>query len=130
VTVTEDYTANEGERVFADGATITLPDTVDDLQNGGSRVPRDLACISVNDGTWRAWVWTGAWTELTGLTLDSDAPLSERDREGLSSLLATYLAEGFEKQVGQMTMRRGLRFQGSISHKFGSTQDDLSSTFY
>lgn len=127
VTTTEDYTAKEGERIFADGATITLPDTIADDDD---RVPRDLACISVNDGTWRTWVWTGAWTELTGLTLDDDAPLSERDSEGLSALLATYLAEGYDTEVGPITLRRGQMFQGGISHKFGSTQDVIASDYF
>lgn len=127
VTTTEDYTAKEGERVFADGATITLPDTIEDDDD---RCPRDLACISVNDGTWRTWIWTGEWTELTGLTLDSTAPLSDRDGEGLAALLASYIAEGSEESVGQMTLRRGLQFQGSISGKFGSTQDVKASDYF
>lgn len=124
----DDYTAQPGERVFADNATITLPDTVEGDE--GTRVPRDLQQISVNDGVWRHWVWTGVWTELSELTLDSAAPLSERDPEGLSSLLAIYLAEGFGGQVGQMTASRGMRFQGSVSHKFGSTQDVVASDYF
>lgn len=123
-----DYTAQPGDRVFADNATITLPDTVEGDE--GTRIPRDLAQISVNDGTWRHWIWTGLWTELTGLTLDSEAPLSERDQEGLSSLLAIYLAEGFGESVGQMTASRGMRFQGGVSHKFGSTQDVVASDYF
>ena len=114
--------------IFADDATITLPDTVEG--DDGTRIPRDLAQISVNDGTWRHWIWTGLWTELTGLTLDSEAPLSERDQEGLSSLLAIYLAEGFGESVGQMTASRGMRFQGGVSHKFGSTQDVVASDYF
>lgn len=125
-----DYTAQPGERVFADDATITLPDTVDDTDVGGSRVPRDLSAISVNDGTWRHWVWTGAWTELTGLSLDDTAPLAERDQEGLAALLASYLAEGFGGQIGPMTSRRASQFQGSISHKFGSTQPASTAEYF
>jgi len=126
----EDYTAQPGERIFADDATITLPDTVDDTDNGGTRVPYDLAAISVNDGGWRHWVWTGVWTELTGLTLDDTAPLSDRDSEGLSALLASYLAEGFGTEIGQMTSRRAAQFQGSISHKFGSTQPATTAEYF
>jgi hypothetical protein len=128
VYVTDDYTAKEGERVFADGATVTLPETVD--VEGGVRVPRDLAQISVNDGTWRHFVWTGAWTELTGLELGDVAPLAERDEYGFACLLASYLAPAFGTEVSGMTMRRGMTFQGSLSYKLGSTQDNTGSEYF
>lgn len=117
---TEDYTAEEGQRIYSTGGTVTLPLTID--SGPDERAPYDLSAISIHDGEWHHWLWDGAWIELTGLTLDSDAPLASRDREGLSSALAAYLAEGFGGSVGPKTELRGARFLNSISLKFGSTQ--------
>lgn len=126
---TEDYEAQPGERVFAaDSSTITRAATVEGDE--GTRTPRDLEQISIHVADWQHWIWTGSWVALSGLTLDDEAPLSERDQEGLSSLLAIYLAEGFGESVGQMTASRGMRFQGRVSHKFGSTQDAVASDYF
>lgn len=123
---TSDYDANPGERVFADGFTVTLPLTVED-ETG---TPRDLAAISVYNGGWVHWLWEGAWINLTTLTLSSEAPLSGRDREGLSAALATYLAEGFGAEVGPQTFKRGARFESGLSLKLGSTQDATAPGYF
>lgn len=123
---TSDYDANPGERVFADGFTVTLPLTVEDE----TETPRDLAAISVYNGGWVHWLWEGAWINLTALTLDSDAPLAGRDREGLAAALAVYLAEGFGGEVGPQTAKRGARFESSLSLKLGSTQDATAPSYY
>lgn len=125
---TENYTAGVGERIFADGATITLPDTIE--VDGVDTTPHDLGAVSINDGTWRHWLWDGLWTEITGLTLDTNAPLASRDREGLSSCLGSYLAEGFGGSIGPQTAKRAARFESSLSLKLGSTQDDTPSVYY
>lgn len=125
---TEDYTAEVGDRIFADGATITLPDTIE--VDGFDAVPHDLGAVSINDGTWRHWIWDGAWTEISGLTLDSTAPLAGRDREGLSSCLAGYLSEGFGTEVGPRTSLRGARFESGLALKFGSTQDATAPDYF
>lgn len=124
----QDYTANVGERIFADDATITLPDTIE--VDGVDTIPHDLGAVSINDGTWRHWIWDGQWTEITGLTLDSDAPLASRDREGLAACLAGYLAEGFGGQIGPFTQRRAARFESSLSLKLGSTQDASAPSYF
>jgi len=124
----QDYTAGVGERIFADDAVITLPDTIE--VDGVDDVPRDLGAVSINDGTWRHWLWDGVWTEITGLTLDSEAPLASRDREGLASALADYLVEGFGGSIGPKTELRAARFVSSLSLKFGSTQDASAPSYF
>mgnify|MGYP003659349723 CR=1 FL=1 len=122
---TDDYTAEEGDRIFADGATITLPELMD-----GDRVPRDLACVSVDDGDLRHYVWDGEWVELTRLALSSECPLSARDPAGLSSLLAIQLAESFGEQCGPATAAKGLRFQAGLMAKANSTQDRTGAEYF
>lgn len=116
------YAANPKERVTG-AATVTKPTQIEDgTSETGYRPPYELsAIVDVTNGA--NWLWLdGAWVNCTGLTLDDEAPLSSRDREGLSAFLAIYLSEGYGGAVGPRTEARGVRFQGSISHKFGSSQ--------
>lgn len=130
VDATGAYVAEEGERITG-AATVTKPTQVDDESSPtGKRPPYELSAI-VNVTAGANWLWTdGAWVNCSGLTLDGIAPLASRDKEGLSSLLAAYLAEGFGQSVGPKTEARGIRFQGNVSHKFGSTQPEPVAEYF
>ena len=109
---TEDYTAKEFERIFANDATITLPDTID--EGGDIRKPKDLSVIVINETTWRMFVWDGSWVEMSNLTLDTDAPLATRNKQGLACYLATLFVDAFGGEVSLTTMQRGYRFKQMI----------------
>lgn len=130
VDATGTYEASEGDRVTG-ATTVTKPTQVDDgCSPTGKRPPYELSAI-VDVDAGENWLWSsGAWVNCSGLALGDNAPLSERDREGLSSYLAIYLAEGFGQSVGPMTAQRGLKFVGSVSHKFGSTQASQAAEFF
>lgn len=110
VYVTDDYTADEGERVFGDGCTLSLPDVIDDC---GTRLPSDLACIQLNDGTgWATHISDrGTWVQVDGLTLNTEAPFASRNAEGLSALLATELVDTFGGEVTQGIEIKARRFR-------------------
>ena len=120
VYATDDYTAKENERIIADGATNTIPDTIE--ENDAVRTPKDLtAVIVITDTTQKNYVFSlGRWEICDSLTLDSDAPLAARDKTGLAALLAIEYAEMFGAQLPPATAQRGIRFKGSISHKFST----------
>lgn len=124
------YTAKEGERIYNDGVTITIPTTITD--DGDERAPRDLSAIVViASGVTTNRVYSqGAWRNCSALTLDSDAPLAERDKAGLAALFAMYFVEAFGGELSPMWKRRALQFQGSLSMKLGSTQPASESTYY
>lgn len=124
------YEANEGERI-AGASSVVKPSQIEDAcSDTGYRPPYELAAI-VDVTAAARWLWIdGAWVNCAGLTLGDSAPLASRDSEGLSALLATYLAEGYGTEVGPMTARRGLVFQGGVSHKFGSTQPTVPSEYF
>jgi hypothetical protein len=109
---TADYTAKEFERIYADGATITLPDLITD--DGDTRHPRDLAVIAVNDGTLKTYVWENSWTALFGLTLDSDAPFATRGKDGLACWLASNWVDTFGGEVSNAVLTRGRRFHSIL----------------
>ena len=122
VYATANYTAKENERIIADNATITIPDTTD---VDGPRTPRDLSAIVViTNLTELHYVFSGGrWETAHALTLDSVAPLASRGSDGLAALLAIYYAEAFGGALGPMWTRRGHQFRGSLSYKIGSTRD-------
>lgn len=130
VYATENYTAQEGERIIADNVTITIPDTVD--PDGEVRTPRDLSAIVViTDVTELHYVFSGGrWETCHALTLDSTAPLASRGKDGLAALLAMYFAEAFGTQLGPMWTRRGNVFRGSVAYKLGSTRDTPAGEYY
>ena len=120
VYATANYTAKENERIIADNATITIPDTIDD------RTPRDLSAIVViTNLTELHYVFSGGrWETAHALTLDSVAPLASRGSDGLAALFAMYFCEAFGNEpLGPMWTRRGHQFRGSLSYKLGSTRD-------
>ena len=114
----EDYTAQEYENIFADDATITIPQTIEDEDTGKTRVPRDLSAITVEaNGVRQTYVYSGNdWETLFGLTLDSDAPLATRNKAGLASLFAMYFVDAFGGTIGPATQRNGFLFQSGISN--------------
>lgn len=127
---TANYTAEEGQRIIADGATITVPDVI--TNDGDPRTPRDLAAIAIiTDTDELNYVFSGGrWELASNLTLDSTAPLATRDTIGLASLLAIELGATFGKEPLPATIRRGLSFKGSVSYKLGSTQPVREGTYY
>lgn len=125
VYATEDYTAQENERIVADNATITIPDTIE--EDGVTRTPKDLsAVIVITDTTQKNYVFSlGRWQVCDALTLDDDAPLANRDATGLAALLAIQYAEMFGAQLPPATTQRGMRFKGNISHKFSTDRGEV-----
>lgn len=127
---TENYTAEENQRIIADNATITIPDVIND--DGTDRTPRDLSAIAiVTDTDEINYVFSGGrWELASNLTLDSTAPLATRDAIGLASLLAIDLAAAFGKEPPPAVRRRGIAFRGSVSYKLGSTRTDPVGVYY
>ena len=124
VYATETYTAQENERIIADGVTITIPDTI--IENGETRTPKDLtAVIVITDTTQKNYVFSlGRWQVCDALTLDSTAPLANRDVTGLAALLALQYSEMFGASLLPMTERRAYQFKAALSHKFSTKRDD------
>lgn len=112
VYVTSDYTAKEFERVFITSGTVTLPTTV--LDGAVVRQPRDLAAITVIDGAPAHYVWDDAWVSLSGLTLDSAAPLASRGQDGLACAIAKNWCEMFGFALSATVESKADRFLSSL----------------
>jgi hypothetical protein len=133
---TDDYEAKEFERITAPtGVTITFPALLDDLTNGGSRPPRDLAIIeTIVNGTRTVQLWDRtAWVPLTGLASSDDAPLAERGAWALGAAFAisgTFIAMfGESADVTPTVAMLGSRFMGSLSAK-RTTQEVGPGVYY
>lgn len=105
-----DYTAGLNERIIADNATITIPDLINGIP------PVDLsAIIVVTDTTQKNYVFSlGRWQVCDSLTLDSTAPLANRDQEGLACSLALEIAENYGTSVGPRVFEKATRFNSSL----------------
>lgn len=123
-----DYEAEEGQRVFIDSGTATLPATVDDE----SRKPRDLVAIEVTDDAGRrAYIWDrNAWVRLDSLAAGDDAPLAERGVNGLAACLALAYADEFGADVRPGVVRQCAAFKTALSFKFGSERAPSTATYF
>lgn len=110
----EDYEAQPGERVEANGFAVMLPTVVD--RDGVDGPPKDLSFIQID---YASHVYdAGAWVALADLTLDSDAPLSARNRLGLSAALAVNWVEAFGSDALNKTIVRNANlFNRSLMQK-------------
>jgi hypothetical protein len=100
----DDYEAEEQQRVFAAGFTITLPTEIEDEDTLETRPPRDLAMVQVVDTATAPEIslydaHTAAWVRIDNLTLASECPLGDRYRHGFECALAARVAGSFGKPV-------------------------------
>jgi len=142
------YTAGENERIFRNSdvtLSIDLPELVrrddpcrplpydeepiyypDGVVDNAMRPPRDCSVVVISDAFTAQtahYIYDGQqrlWTPLDGLTLDSTAPLADRDPEGLKSLLAMQIVDEFGGQLGEVTARQAMNFQTTLITRFSS----------
>jgi hypothetical protein len=133
VIATEDYTAREGDRVRAEtGVVVTLPTTITEC--GSDRAPYDLAIVVVvQDAATQVSIYdafAGAWVRLDGLTLDTDPPLKQRDRDGLAACVAVAYADEFGGRVGAATQAKAATFRIALSARSGNAYRPSQPEFF
>lgn len=123
VYTTDDYTANEGERITANNAAITIPPTI--MEDGVERPIKDLASVIVISGGNQAnFVYSGgAWETMSALELESPAPLATRGKDGLASMFAMYFADAFGTGISPIQRNRALNFNRTLLSKFGTERE-------
>lgn len=124
-------TAEEGKRYFVPtGYTLTDTTSIYVDAEGNTRQPRDLSLYEslTEAGTRTVKLYDRtAWVSMTGLTLASTAPLSNRGMMGLAAVLAT--SGAFAAMFGANALidpdirQLAAQFRGNIIGKSGSTQD-------
>jgi len=130
-----DITACENSRIIRDETvvTVTLPEVVPAycnplpygalwpavVQNGtdyANRPPRDGSVVQIKDtigGQVASYVYDGTlrqWVHVEMLQMDTEAPRSVTDPEGLSAVLAMELADTFGAEIGPTTLRQAGRY--------------------
>lgn len=122
-----DYEAGEGQRVFIDSGTITLPSVIDD-----ERKPRDLVAIEAHDDSGRqVWIWDRtAWVRIDNLTDSDEAPLSQRGVNGLAACVAVAYAEEFGAEITASTARQCGSFKAALAYRLGSETDPVAGVYY
>lgn len=124
----DSYEAGEGQRIFLDSGTVTLPDFIDN-----DRKPRDLVAIETNDPTngRQAFIWDRtAWVRIDSLTENDDAPLADRGVNGLAACLAMVYADEFGQEIGQAVVRQASAFKTALALRLGSETDPVAGQYY
>ena len=101
VVITADYTAGEDERVVNISGldlTITLPETL--TTNGQTRTPRNGARVVVTGNSAITFIYlaNSGWHQVSGLDLNSTAPLGPELYTGLCAVLAVHLGPEFDQE--------------------------------
>lgn len=147
-----DYTAGENERVFRsdDGCTnVTLPETLGididpcdgwglfsgNISQSQMRPPRDCSVVIINDafsGSTTTFLYDGSvkqWIGIDALMLDQPAPLSSRNPDGLSALLAMQIVDQFGGDMPQGTVRAALQFQSSLLTRYSAPREEAAGVY-
>jgi len=138
------YTAGENQRIFRNSDVtldITLPELVRNecsprpydcecpvysgqTVTGDMRPPRDCSVVVITDAFTSQtveYIYDGnlkQWQSLYDLELDSQAPISHRDPEGLKCALATVINDEFGGTLGQTTITMAAQFRQSLATRF------------
>lgn len=122
-----DYEAGEGQRIYVEDGTVTLPDLIDE-----DRRPRDLVAVEVDNGTTRTVnIWDRTkWVRLDSLEPAAPAPLSDRGANALAACLAVNFAEEFGAAIPASVMLQCRNFKAALSFKFGTTQEPLHGQWF
>lgn len=132
----DEYTAGENQRIRVgpDGSVI-LPDLIEDEWSDG-RAPRNRAVVVVVDPqaeTTETHLYdasAGGWVALHDLALDDEAPLSNRDLDGLACCLAEALAEEYGAEIGPYTRRRAALFRSALSNSYDDPQRSVELSYF
>lgn len=125
------------------GTVITITtegnNTIVDVQAsqpiGCVEPPRDGSVVIITDregGETGTWLYDGTikkWQAIHLLQLDSEAPRSAADPEGLSACLALEIADTFGAEVGPATQRQAIRFQAALTQRFGMRRESQTGVY-
>lgn len=129
-----DYEAEEQQRVYSAGFTITLPTTITG-DDGVDRRPLDLALIEVVNASTAPQrsaydAMFGGWVRLDSLTLQSVAPFSERNRHGLECALALRLQGTFQKQAPPSTSAAARSLGQILSQRYSAPRSQTVGSYF
>lgn len=128
---TANYTAEENQRIRLSGGawTITYPTTISD---DGDRDPYDLSVVVVAGAAPVAKIYDaqlGSWVTVTGLALASDCPLSLRNVNAMTGVLAEQLAVEYGRSLSTELARDAARGRQLLS-RIGGRSYVTNAKFY
>jgi hypothetical protein len=128
------YTAEEGQRIYSAGYTITLPTTIVDDDTGEDRRPRDFAMIQVVNAATDPQIslydaHEAEWKRIDNLSLDGECPFGRRYRHGLVSALALNMAP-LGGQVRDVTASYAASLRTALSLRMSAPRRPADVDFY
>lgn len=128
------YTAEEGQRVYSGGYTITLPTTITDADTGEDRRPLDFAMIQVVNAATDPQIslydaHEAEWSRIDNLTLDGECPFGRRYRQGLVTALATAMST-LGGQANNITASYASLLRSALSYRFSAPRQTTAADFF
>lgn len=132
----------QGQRYF--GTVITVTENGDDVDidvrpsqplRQYARPPRDLSVVVISDtvtGNTIDFIYDGAqkkWVSLWDLVPDDEAPLSQRDAQGLASCLAVLISDQFGADIPATTAMQAAHYRSALVTRF-STPSTVATGVY
>ena len=132
---TESYRDYGRERIGYYGTVVTV--ATDDVTGdatitvapsqpiGYATPPSDGAAVVISDkigGETRSWLYDGTskrWEAVDDLTLDSEAPRSLGDPQGLAACLAMEISDQFSGTLNAITVQQAARYKSAIANGYG-----------
>jgi hypothetical protein len=153
------YTACGNERILRNQSSaieITLPDTIpanqwwpycdgwgpypllyqgNNTQSLDRTTPRDCSVVVIVDAfvqTTENYIYDASvkrWQLVSSIGLDDEAPLSERDPEGMRALLATRIADQFGAEVPMGTQMAARDMLQGLTSRFSSPRQEACGVY-
>lgn len=136
VLATENLEAEEQQRVYSAGYTITLPTTIEDADTGEDRRPRDMAMIQVVNASTDPQISiydanVAGWVRIDNLTLSLDpCPFSGRNRHGLECALAARLAGTFQRPVPPSAKAFSAGLGSVLTNRFSAPRQETQASYF
>jgi hypothetical protein len=132
---TGDYTAEEGQRVYAAGFTITLPTSITDEDTGELRRPLDFSMIQVVDAGEDPQIslydaHRAAWVRIDNLTLSSECPFGSRYRHGLAAALAQVMGPLFARTADNTTQAYAGALNSALSMRLSAPRTAVEYDYF
>lgn len=120
--------------ITQDGANVIV-DVQASQPVGCVQPPRDGSAVIITDegaGISAMWLYDGTtkrWDRVDSLQLDSEAPRSAADPEGLAATVAAEIADEFGAEVGPATIRQMNRYQAAMTHRYGMRREAAAGVY-
>lgn len=101
-----------------------------------AQTPRDGSVVVISDrdgGQTLTWIYDGTikkWQSIEDMQMDSEAPRSAADTQGLAACLAIEISDQFGSDVAPQTVAAAGRFKTAMVARFGMRREETAGVYF